>query len=105
MGPEGTAGSVGDWPSSYATPYQPYDPYGIAAETEGQGLPPMSSFRPNGTPTTTTVGPNNVSFGPNTDGINKALGTVSNDLALDGGFFFIFMFVRFILDLSISRTS
>lgn len=76
MGPEGTPGSVGDWPTSYGAPYQTYDPYGMT-ETEGQGLPPMSSFRPNGTPTTTTVGPNNVSFGPNTDGINKALGTVS----------------------------
>lgn len=77
MGPEGTAGSVADWPTSYGTTYQSYDTYGITPETEGQGLPPMSSFRPNGTPTTTTVvGPNNVTFGPHPDGINKALGTV-----------------------------
>lgn len=68
--------AVNDWPGTYGGPYQSYDPYGITTEPEGHGLPPMSSFRPNGTPTTTTVGPNNVTFGPNPDGINKALGNV-----------------------------
>lgn len=75
--PDGTPGTVGDWPASYGTPYQAYDAYGLT-ETEGQGLPPMSSFRANGTPVTTAAAPNNAAFGPgnHTDGLNKALGAV-----------------------------
>lgn len=76
---DGTPGAVGDWPSSYGTSYQPYDTYGLISETEGQGLPPMSSFRTNGgTPVTTATGPNNATFGPanHTDGVTKALGAV-----------------------------
>lgn len=80
---DGTPGAVGDWPASYGTPYQPYDPYTLMPETEGQGLPPMSSFRTNGTPVTTTAAavPNNApNFGPanHTDGVSKALGSVSS---------------------------
>nr|XP_022902742.1 protein daughterless isoform X4 [Onthophagus taurus] len=75
--PDSTPGSVGDWPTSYGTSYQPYDSYGLA-EPEAQGLPPMSSFRSNGTPVTTAAAPNNTAFGPgsHTDGINKALGAI-----------------------------
>lgn len=77
---DGVPGTVGDWPSSYGTPsYQTYDAYGLIPETEGQGLPPMSSFRTNGgTPVTTTAGPNSTTFGPanHTDSV-KALGAVS----------------------------
>lgn len=71
---------MGDWPSSYGTPsYQTYDPYGLIPETEGQGLPPMSSFRTNGTPVTTAAGSNSTTFGPanHTDSVSKALGAVS----------------------------
>ncbi|GJQ76093.1 hypothetical protein Trydic_g1844 [Trypoxylus dichotomus] len=75
--PDGTPATVGDWPSSYGTPYQTYDAYGLT-ETEGQGLPPMSSFRANGTPVTTAAAPNNAAFGQSnhTDGLNKALGAI-----------------------------
>ncbi|KAK9694656.1 Helix-loop-helix DNA-binding domain [Popillia japonica] len=75
--PDGTPGTVGDWPPSYGTPYQAYETYGLT-ETEGQGLPPMSSFRANGTPVTTAAAPNNAAFGSgnHTDGINKALGAI-----------------------------
>lgn len=85
MGTDGTPNNVAtttgsEWPSSYPSPYQTYEAYGLIPETEaatGQGLPPMSSIRPNGTPTTTTLaGPNTVTpFGPNNhaDGV-KGLG-------------------------------
>ncbi|KAJ8941684.1 hypothetical protein NQ314_010330 [Rhamnusium bicolor] len=82
-GADGTPNSVGsEWPASYTTSYQTYEAYGLIPETEpGQGLPPMSSLRPNGTPTATTMaGPNNPTpFGPpnHTDSVvNKALGGI-----------------------------
>ncbi|XP_018570680.1 protein daughterless isoform X1 [Anoplophora glabripennis] len=83
LGADGTPNSVGsEWPSSYTTSYQTYEAYGLIPETEpSQGLPPMSSLRPNGTPTATTMaGSNNgTPFGPanHTDGVvNKALGAI-----------------------------
>lgn len=87
LGPDGTptSATTGEWPPSYPSSYQTYEAYGLIPETEpptaatGQGLPPMSSLRPNGTPTATTLaGPN--AFGPpnHADGVvNKALGGVS----------------------------
>ncbi|XP_017786963.1 PREDICTED: transcription factor 12-like isoform X2 [Nicrophorus vespilloides] len=71
-GADGAPGSVGEWSTTYSTPYQ-YEAYGITLtpETEGQGLPPMSSFRANGTPATTAP-PTNPPF-THTDGISKAL--------------------------------
>lgn len=81
LGADGTPNTVGsEWPSSYSTSYQTYEAYGLIPETEpSQGLPPMSSLRPNGTPTVTTIAGSNNStpFGPanHTDGVvNKALG-------------------------------
>ncbi|KAJ8923954.1 hypothetical protein NQ315_006730, partial [Exocentrus adspersus] len=80
LGADGTPNSVGgEWPPSYGTSYQTYEAYGLIPETEpSQGLPPMSSLRPNGTPTATTMAGSNTStpFGPanHTDGVvNKAL--------------------------------
>ncbi|KAJ8976515.1 hypothetical protein NQ317_009084 [Molorchus minor] len=87
---DGTPNSVGgaaggEWPS-YTTSYQTYEAYGLIPETEpGQGLPPMSSLRPNGAPAavavTTMAGslPNGAApFGPppnHADSVaNKALG-------------------------------
>lgn len=79
LGPDGTPGTVGDWHPSYSTAYQTYEAYGLIPETENQGLPPMSSLRPNGTTVTTMSGTNNSAFGPanHTDGVNKGLGSVS----------------------------
>ncbi|XP_030756999.1 transcription factor 12-like isoform X3 [Sitophilus oryzae] len=61
LGPDGTPNAVaGDWPSAYGATYQAYEAYGLIAEQEpqgGQGLPPMSSLRPNGAPATTIAGP------------------------------------------------
>ncbi|CAG9813320.1 unnamed protein product [Phaedon cochleariae] len=59
IGPEGGGGGPspagGEWPP-HAYPYQTYEAYGLIPEVEpGQGLPPMSSLRPGGTPTTTTA--------------------------------------------------
>ncbi|XP_023011755.1 transcription factor daughterless isoform X3 [Leptinotarsa decemlineata] len=70
----------GDWPASYPTSYQTYEAYGLIPESEtaGQGLPPMSSLRPNGTPTATTLaGPNTAATfaTPNHD-VNKGLGGI-----------------------------
>ncbi|KAL3286698.1 hypothetical protein HHI36_001193, partial [Cryptolaemus montrouzieri] len=91
LGPEGATGpSVGDWPTAsagYATSFQAYEAYGIIPEADpsntshgqGQGLPPMSSLRPNGTPTTTLSGaPNGAGFVPSnhTDTVAKTLGAV-----------------------------
>lgn len=86
LGPDGAA----DWPTSYAPPYQTYDPYGLPPETDNQGLPPMSSFRANGAPPPTAAVPNSASFvaGPHShphshpDAISKGLGTVSTDNVL-----------------------
>lgn len=91
MGADGTptATGAGEWPTSYPSSYQTYEAYGLIPETEpataaAQGLPPMSSLRPNGTPTTTTLtGPN--TFGPanHAEGVvNKALGGVSSHFFL-----------------------
>lgn len=86
MGADGTPNSVGDWPSSYGSTYQSYESYGLIPETDGpsnQGLPPMSSLRPNGTTATTMAGgPNSAAFGPanHTDGVNKALGAVRENV-------------------------
>ncbi|XP_068896406.1 transcription factor 12 isoform X2 [Tenebrio molitor] len=78
LGPDGTPGTVGDWHPSYSTAYQTYEAYGLIPETENQGLPPMSSLRPNGTTVTTMSGTNNSAFGPanHTDGVNKGLGSI-----------------------------
>ncbi|XP_065168432.1 protein daughterless isoform X2 [Atheta coriaria] len=74
LGSDGTTpGTVGDWPGSYTTPYQTYEHYGLTPETDAaQGLPPMSSFRANGTPATTAP-QTNPAFAPHNDGISKAL--------------------------------
>lgn len=80
LGPDG----AGDWPTSYAPPYQTYDPYGLTPETENQGLPPMSSFRANGAPPPTAPGTNTAAFipgphphaHPHPDSISKGLGTI-----------------------------
>ncbi|XP_056632083.1 protein daughterless isoform X4 [Diorhabda carinulata] len=69
----GTGGS--EWPASYT--YQTYEAFGLIPETEPPGgLPPMSSLRPNGTPTATTLAGPNAPFGPpNNDAVvNKGLG-------------------------------
>lgn len=71
---------TGEWPATYS--YQTYEAFGLIPETEppGQGLPPMSSLRPNGTPTATTLaGPNSATFGPSSTDtvVNKGLGGVS----------------------------
>ncbi|XP_028128963.1 protein daughterless isoform X11 [Diabrotica virgifera virgifera] len=75
--PGGPPGSS-EWPSSYT--YQTYEAFGLIPETEppGQGLPPMSSLRPNGTPTATTLAGPITPFGPaNTDTVvNKGLGGI-----------------------------
>ncbi|KAJ8955831.1 hypothetical protein NQ318_005374 [Aromia moschata] len=84
--PGAGGGGAGEWPPpAYATSYQTYEAYGLIPETEpGQGLPPMSSLRPNGTPaaaaTTMAAGPPNTTpFGAaaanHADGVvvNKAL--------------------------------
>ncbi|XP_015837143.1 transcription factor 12 isoform X8 [Tribolium castaneum] len=75
----GADATPGEWHPSYTTgAYQTYEAYGLIPETEGQGLPPMSSLRPNGTAVTTMSGTNSSAFGPanHTDGVNKALGTI-----------------------------
>ncbi|XP_044265153.1 protein daughterless isoform X2 [Tribolium madens] len=75
----GADATPGEWHPSYTTSaYQTYEAYGLIPETEGQGLPPMSSLRPNGTAVTTMSGTNSSTFGPanHTDGVNKALGTI-----------------------------
>ncbi|XP_050294982.1 protein daughterless isoform X3 [Anthonomus grandis grandis] len=51
---------VGDWPPAYTNTYQAYEAYGLIPEPDSgnqQGLPPMSSLRPNGAPATTIAGP------------------------------------------------
>lgn len=80
MGSDGTSNTVaatattgGEWPASYPSPYQTYEAYGLIPETEsaaGQGLPPMSSIRPNGTSTANSLpGQNTVTaFGQNNHG-------------------------------------
>lgn len=64
-----TSGVAGEWPSTYGTNYQTYEAYGLITESDvgAQGLPPMSSLRPNGTPATTIAGPGGPGtvFGPN----------------------------------------
>ncbi|KAG5892466.1 hypothetical protein JTB14_017431 [Gonioctena quinquepunctata] len=84
LGGDGTPNSAvgAEWPNSYPTSYQTYEAYGLIPESEaGQGLPPMSSLRPNGTPTATTLTGTNTAtpFGPpsNHDVVNKGLGGVS----------------------------
>lgn len=105
---DGAPGSgVGDWhPSSYGTAasYQTYEAYGLIPENENQGLPPMSSLRPNGTTVTAlSASTNNSAFGAanHPDGVNKALGTVGyiNSVLL------LNTIRKKILDLPHSRTS
>ncbi|XP_060517778.1 protein daughterless-like isoform X2 [Cylas formicarius] len=88
----GTADSApnsvgGDWPP-YGISYQTYEAYGLVPEPDtggAQGLPPMSSLRPNGATTTTIAGPNGPGgtaggFGPNGhpagDVVSKGLGSI-----------------------------
>lgn len=58
-----------------AASYQPYDPYSLPPEPDmaAQGLPPMSSFRANGGPSTNQYSAQ--------DSIGKALGAVSRLLS------------------------
>ncbi|CAG9861541.1 unnamed protein product [Phyllotreta striolata] len=77
-GPVGPAAA--EWPPAAFT-YQTYEAYGLIPETEqpGQGLPPMSSLRPNGAAAVTTLaGPNSAAFGPSsTDAVvNKGMGGI-----------------------------
>ncbi|KAK9884024.1 hypothetical protein WA026_004958 [Henosepilachna vigintioctopunctata] len=89
LGPEGATGTtLGDWPPSapsYGSSFQTFEAYGIIPEPDpsnpgpGQGLPPMSSLRPNGTPTTSISGaPNNAAFVPSnhSDTVAKTLAGV-----------------------------
>ncbi|CAH0551798.1 unnamed protein product [Brassicogethes aeneus] len=73
--------SVGDWtPAGYSNSYGQYEAYGLMPEQEvaggelPQGLPPMSSLRPNGTPNAQPQ------FGPPPNHadpvVNKALGAI-----------------------------
>ncbi|XP_066245893.1 protein daughterless isoform X2 [Euwallacea similis] len=80
-GASNTVGS-GDWPPTYTTAYQAYEAYGLIPEADTgaqQGLPPMSSLRPNGAPATTIAGPGNAFASPNghADGVvGKGLGSI-----------------------------
>ncbi|XP_076259013.1 transcription factor daughterless isoform X15 [Rhynchophorus ferrugineus] len=86
LGADGTPNAVGggDWPAAaYGNTYQSYEAYGLIPESDagGQGLPPMSSLRPNGAPATTIAGPGGpgTAFGPNghTDTVvAKGLGSI-----------------------------
>lgn len=102
MGADGTPNTVsasatagGEWPSSYHSPYQTYEAYGLIPETEtaaGQGLPPMSSLRPNGTPTATTLaGPNTVTPFGQTNHADGVKGLVVS-------FFSVFIFFKVFLN-------
>ncbi|XP_045483220.1 protein daughterless-like isoform X11 [Harmonia axyridis] len=84
LGPEGATGaSVGEWTGAqYNAPYQTYEAYGLIPEGDptgaqgSQGLPPMSSLRPNGAQATAMAGaPNTAAFVPNThaDTVAKTL--------------------------------
>lgn len=86
--PDGAANAVGgaDWPPAYTNSYQAYEAYGLIPESDAgaqQGLPPMSSLRPNGAPATTIagpVGPGNAFGGPNGHAdavVGKGMGSVS----------------------------
>ncbi|XP_044744817.1 protein daughterless isoform X4 [Coccinella septempunctata] len=87
LGPEGATGaSVGEWTGAQynAAPYQTYEAYGLIPEpdptvtTQGsaQGLPPMSSLRPNGAQAASMS--NAAAFVPNNhaDTVAKTLGAV-----------------------------
>ncbi|CAH1124354.1 unnamed protein product [Ceutorhynchus assimilis] len=85
---DGAANAVGasDWPpSAYTNSYQSYEAYGLIPEPDSgapQGLPPMSSLRPNGAPATTIAGPGgagNAFGGPNGHPdtvVGKGLGSI-----------------------------
>lgn len=82
---DGTTNAVGggEWPPAYTSSYQNYETYGLIPEPDTgaqQGLPPMSSLRPNGAPATTIAGPGNAFASPNGHPdavVGKALGSVS----------------------------
>ncbi|XP_017787298.1 PREDICTED: transcription factor E2-alpha-like [Nicrophorus vespilloides] len=70
-GEDGAPVSVGEWSTTYSTPYQ-YGNYELTTpETEGQALLPMSSFYANET-VAATAPPINPGF-THTDGISKTL--------------------------------
>ncbi|XP_025831315.1 transcription factor 12-like [Agrilus planipennis] len=75
LGSESAPNPTTEW-SSYGTSYQTYDAYNLAPEAESQGLPPMSSFRTSGVPSTTAITTNSTTFvsTTHTDGISKTLG-------------------------------
>jgi len=82
---DGATNTVGpaDWPHPYSGYNQAFENFGLIPEQDTgpqQGLPPMSSLRPNGAPTTTIAGPGNAFVSPNghTDAVvAKGLGSVS----------------------------
>ncbi|KAL1513067.1 hypothetical protein ABEB36_002543 [Hypothenemus hampei] len=71
-----------DWPPAYTSSYQAYEAYGLIPEPDSgaqQGLPPMSSLRPNGAPATTIAAPVNAFASPNGHAdavVGKALGSI-----------------------------
>ncbi|ENN70779.1 hypothetical protein YQE_12444, partial [Dendroctonus ponderosae] len=81
---DGTTNAVGggEWPPAYTSSYQNYETYGLIPEPDTgaqQGLPPMSSLRPNGAPATTIAGPGNAFASPNGHPdavVGKALGSI-----------------------------
>ncbi|XP_019770982.2 protein daughterless isoform X9 [Dendroctonus ponderosae] len=81
---DGSTNAVGggEWPPAYTSSYQNYETYGLIPEPDTgaqQGLPPMSSLRPNGAPATTIAGPGNAFASPNGHPdavVGKALGSI-----------------------------
>lgn len=78
---------MGEWPGAQynAAPYQAYEAYGLIPEADptgtpqgsAQGLPPMSSLRPNGAqPPSMSGASNNAAFVPHADTVAKTLGAV-----------------------------
>lgn len=83
---------MGEWPGAQynAAPYQAYEAYGLIPEADptgtpqgsAQGLPPMSSLRPNGAqPPSMSGASNNAAFVPHADTVAKTLGAVRKNFS------------------------